>query len=127
MAAKTTPRAIISLFNFSKMPKATRSRMEPNVINLPSFPSAFIVSIPVIKSKSAKKEMNRKLPRMEAKIPIINPDNNSNLFIPFPGVELLNGVMCRQIKLYGNHRNETIGKRPFISIFSLILVDKLPC
>lgn len=95
ITAKTTPRAIMSLFIFSKTPKATKSRIEPNVINLPSLPSAFIDSTPAIKSKAVNNLMKRKLPNNEANIPITKPINISILLIPFPGVKLLYGVMCR--------------------------------
>ncbi len=103
ITAKTTPRAIISLFNFSKIPKAIKSRIEPNVINFPNFPSDFMLSIPAMKSKSVKKVTKRKIPKTQAKIPIAKPINKSILFIPFPGVKLLYGVMSSQVKLYGNH------------------------
>ena len=103
MTAKTTPRAINSLFIFSKIPKATKSRMAPKVINLPNFPSDFMLRIPDIKSKSVKKVMKRKIPKTQAKIPIKKPINMSVLFIPFPGVELLYSMMCSQIKLNGNY------------------------
>ena len=85
------------------MPKTTKSRMEPKVINLPSFPSDFIDSIPAIKSKAVKNLIKRKLPKKEAKIPITKPINTSILCIPFPGVKLLYGVMCCQIKLHRNY------------------------
>ena len=81
------------------MPKAIKSRMEPNVINLPNFPSDFIVSIPDIKSKCVNKMINRKIPSTDARIPITNPDKSSNLFIPLPSVKLLNSMMRSQIKL----------------------------
>lgn len=103
MTAKTTPRAINSLFIFSKIPKATKSRMAPKVINLPNFPSDFMLRIPDIKSKSVKKVMKRKIPKTQAKIPIKKPINMSVLFIPFPGVKLLYSVMCSQIKLYRDY------------------------
>ena len=103
MTAKTTPRAINSLFIFSKIPKTTKSRMAPKVINLPNFPSDFMLWIPMIKSKSVKKVTKRKIPKTQANIPIIKPINMSLLFIPFPGVELLYSVMCSQIKLDGNY------------------------
>ena len=103
ITAKTTPRAIISLFIFSKTPKATKSRMAPKVINFPNFPSDFILCIPEIKSKSVKKVIKRKIPKKQATIPITKPIKISILFIPFPGVKLLYSVMCSQVKLYGNH------------------------
>ena len=86
MTAKTTPRAIKSLFIFSKTPKATKSSIAPKVINLPNFPSAFILFIPHIKSKSVKKIINRKMPKTQAKTPIIKPIIMSFLFIPIPSV-----------------------------------------
>ena len=103
MTAKTTPRAIDSLFVFSKIPKAIKSRMAPKVINLPNFPSDFMLWIPMIKSKLVKKVIKRKIPKTHAKIPIIKPINMSLLFIPFPGVELLYSVMCSQVKLDRNY------------------------
>ncbi len=78
---KTTPRAIISLFIFNKTPKATKSRIAPKVINLPSLPSDFILLIPMIKSKSVKKVIKRRIPKAQAIIPIIKPINMSVLFI----------------------------------------------
>lgn len=109
ITAKTTPLAIISLFIFNKTPKATKSRIAPKVINFPNFPSDFILLIPVIKSKSVKKVINRKTPKTQVKIPIIKPISMSFLVIPIPSVELLYGVMSGQIKLYRNHGNITIG------------------
>ena len=59
MTAKTTPRAISSLFNFSKTANRTRSSKEPKVISLPNLPSDFKECIPVIKSKLVKKKINK--------------------------------------------------------------------
>ncbi len=86
MTAKTTPRAIRSLFIFSRTPKATKSSIAPKVISLPNFPSAFILLIPVIKLKSVKKVMKRKMPKTQAKTPIIKPIIMSILLIPIPSV-----------------------------------------
>lgn len=86
MTAKTTPRAIKSFFNFNKIPKTTKSSKAPKVISFPNFPSAFILLIPVIKSKSVKKMMNRKIPKTQAKTPIIKPIIMSFLLIPIPSV-----------------------------------------
>ena len=59
MTAKTTPRAISSLFIFSKTANRTRSSKEPKAINLPNLPSDFNDCIPVIKSKLVKKKINK--------------------------------------------------------------------
>lgn len=59
ITAKTTPRAMSSLFSLSKMPKAAKSRMDPSVIILPSLSSDFMACIPLIKSKSVKKVIKR--------------------------------------------------------------------
>ncbi len=103
ITAKTTPRAIRSFSSFSKMPKAAKSRMDPKVINLPNFPSDFKLWIPAKKSKWVKNVIKRKLPNIEAKIPIAKPIKISVLFIPFPSIKLLNSVMSCQIKLNGNY------------------------
>lgn len=94
ITAKTTPRAIMSLFILSKIPKATKSRIAPKVINLPNFPSDFIAWIPAIKPKSVKKVVKRKIPKTQANIPIAKPIIIAALSIPFPGIKLLNCVMC---------------------------------
>lgn len=78
---KTTPRAINSLFIFSKTPKATKSRIAPKVINLPSFPSDLILVIPVKKLKSVKKITNKNTPKTQANRPTKKPMTISFLFI----------------------------------------------
>lgn len=81
ITAKTTPRAIISLFLFNKTPKATKSSIAPKVISLANFPSAFMLLTPIKNSKSVKKVIKRKIPKTQAKTPIIKPKNMSFLFI----------------------------------------------
>ncbi len=56
---KTTPRAIVSLLIFSKIPNAISVRMEPKVMILPKFPCDFIISIPAMKLNSVKKVIKR--------------------------------------------------------------------
>lgn len=59
MTAKITPRAISSLFNCSKIPKAAKSSTEPSAIILPSLLSDFIACIPLTKSKLVKNRIKR--------------------------------------------------------------------
>ena len=59
ITAKTTPRAISSLFSFNKTANRTRSSKEPKVINLPNLPSDFKECIPDRKSKLVKKRINK--------------------------------------------------------------------
>ena len=82
ITAKTTPRDIISLFIFSKIPKTTKSRMAPRVINLLNFPSDFILWIPDIKSKSVKKAIKRKMPKKQA----INQKETTYLVDAYNGI-----------------------------------------
>ena len=94
MIARTTPRAIISLFSFNKIPNAISVNIDPNVIILPKFPCDFMIWRPAINLNSVKTVIKIYDPSSEVAHPIKNPSNKSFLFIPFPGVKLLYGVVC---------------------------------
>ena len=79
-----TPRAIISLFNFSRTAKISKLGREPNVMSLPKVPCNSILSIPVQKSEEVKSFMKRKLPNSVPKKPKITPSIMALLFIPLP-------------------------------------------
>lgn len=102
MTAKTTPRAIISLFIFNKIPNAISVRIDPKVIILPKFPCDFMISIPAINLNSVKMVIKIYDPSSVVANPNKNPNNKSFLFIPFPGIKLLYGVVCGQVKLNRN-------------------------
>jgi hypothetical protein len=80
ITAKITPRAMNSLFNFNAIQNTTKSNTVPKVIIFPNLPSACNNSIPVTNVNFVNSRTNKKHPKKEVIIPIINPSSSSVLF-----------------------------------------------
>ena len=83
MVAKTTPRAITSLFICNNPKKIKIFKIAPKVINCPKCPADFNDSNPSKKENLVKILINKKLPIKQEMIPIMQPKIKSFIKIFF--------------------------------------------